>query len=74
MAAHAPVSSAVWHAAGEDSGVLNCAGRRPRTCTSAPSPKEAVGGVTNVLGGSKKPSSTRPHAFVIDADFVTCTQ
>ena len=30
--------------------------------------------VVNSLRGSRKRSAERPHAFVIDADFVTCTQ
>ena len=30
--------------------------------------------VKNVLTGSKRPSTERPHFLSIDADFVTCTQ
>ena len=30
--------------------------------------------VKNVLSGSKRPSTERPHFLSIDADFVTCTQ
>ncbi|KAL1524422.1 hypothetical protein AB1Y20_019317 [Prymnesium parvum] len=52
-------------AAPPESGGAHARVLRLLGCSAAPA---------NVLGGSLRRSRERPHAFVVEADFVTCTQ